>query len=155
MQIKTKTIRNLKIIEKELNFIPSGVVTLPLEVEIEQFATTFVYHNKNIYFFINDNELYRKILFGYISKFTAIQDSSIAKKSKQSTGNNYTLFYISISGIVKNIKEKNVINSVYQGFIQKYSGKLIDSEIKSKSFSKLVYIDTEEMTATEEIGLQI
>jgi len=114
MQIKTKTIRNLKIIEKELNFIPSGVVTLPLEVEIEQFATTFVYHNKNIYFFINDNELYRKILFGYISKFTAIKDSSIVKKSKQSTGNNYTLFYISISGIVKNIKEKNVINSFYQ-----------------------------------------
>ena len=154
MQIKTKTIRNLKIIEKELNTLPSGVVMLPLEVESEQFATTFVYHNKNIYFFINDNELYRKIVFGSISKFTAIKNSSISIKSKQSTDYNYTLFYISISGIVKNIKEKNTIDSVYQGFIQKYSGKLIDSDSKSKSFSKLVYIDTEEMTATEEIGLQ-
>ncbi|MCH9028351.1 MAG: hypothetical protein IH819_01800 [Bacteroidetes bacterium] len=109
MQIKTKTIRNLKIIEKELNTLPSGVVMLPLEVESEQFATTFVYHNKNIYFFINDNELYKKILFGSISKFTAIKDSSISKKSKQSTGNNYTLFYISLSGIVKNIKAKNLM----------------------------------------------
>ncbi len=152
MQIKTKTIRNLKIIEKELNSLPSGVVMLPLEEEFEQFATTFVYHNKNIYFFIKDNELYKEILFGSITKFTVIKDFSISKKSKQSTGNNYTLFYISLSGIVKNIKEKNLINSVYQGFIQKYSGKLIDSDSKSKSFSKLVYIDTEEMTAREEIG---
>ena len=152
MQIETKIIRNLKIIEKELNSLPSGVVMLPLEEEFEQFATTFVYHNKNIYFFIKDNELYKEILFGSITKFTAIKDSSITKKSKQSTGNNYNLFYISLSGIVKNIKEKKLIDSVYQSFIQKYSGKLIDSESKSKSFLKLVYIDTEEMTATDEIG---
>ena len=108
-----------------------------------------------MYFFINDNELYKKIQFGSISKFTVIKNSPISKKSKQSTDNYYTLFYISLSGIVKNIKEKNLINSVYQGFIQKYSGKLIESDSKSKSFSKLVYIDTEEMTATEEIGLHI
>ncbi len=152
MQIKTKTIRNLKIIEKELNSLLSGVVMLPLEVESEQIATIFVYHNKNIYFFINDNELYRKILFGSISKFTAIKHSSISKKSKLSTDSIYTLFYISISGIVKTIKEKKLIDSVYQSFIQKYSGRLIDSDSKSKSFSKLVYIDTEEMTATEETG---
>ena len=39
MQIKVKTIRNLEVIEKELNSIYSGVMVLLLEEDIEQIAT--------------------------------------------------------------------------------------------------------------------
>ena len=51
MQIKVKTIRNLEVIEKELDSISSGVIVLPLEEDFEQIATNFVYHDKNIYLF--------------------------------------------------------------------------------------------------------
>ena len=64
----------------------------------------------------------------------------------------YSLFSISVSGVIKKVTEKKLRNIIWQSFIQKYSGQLIDSESKSKSISRLVVLDTEEMTATEEIG---
>jgi hypothetical protein len=51
------------------------------------------------------------------------------------------------------VLEKKLINNIKQSFIQKYSGKLIESDSRSKSFSRLLYIDTEELTATEETGV--
>ena len=60
MQIKVKTIRNLEVIEKELDSISSGVIVLPLEEDFEQIATNFVYHDKNIYVFIQNKECYKR-----------------------------------------------------------------------------------------------
>jgi len=153
MQIKVKTIRNLEVIEKELNSIYSGVMVLLLEEDIEQIATNFVYHNKNIYVFIQKNELYRNLILGSVAKFTAIKDTAGKKKNKSDKENIYRLFYISVSGIIKNVREKKLINNIKQSFIQKYSGKLIESDSRSKSFSRLICIDTEELTATEETGV--
>jgi hypothetical protein len=130
VQIKVKKIRQLDIIEKELDSIASGVISLPLEEDFEQLATNFVYHNKNIYLFIQNKELYEDLKFGSAAKFTAIKDSSFDKKGKKDKQDIYRLFYISV----------------------KYSGQLIEAEAKSKSFSKLVYIDSEELVATEETG---
>ena len=79
MQIKVKKIRQLDIIEKELDSIASGVISLPLEEDFEQLATNFVYHNKNIYLFIQNKELYEDLKFGSAAKFTAIKDSSFDK----------------------------------------------------------------------------
>ena len=152
MHIKVKTIRNLEVIEKELNSISSGVMVLPLEEDFEQIATNFVYNNKNIYVFIQNNELYRNLKFDSIAKFTAIKDARLGKKIKNHKEDIYNLFYISVSGIIKNVREKKLINNIRQSFIQKYSGKLIESESKSKSFSRLICIDSEELTATEETG---
>ncbi|MGB5849455.1 MAG: hypothetical protein WBH40_13260 [Ignavibacteriaceae bacterium] len=152
MQIKVKTIRNLEVIEKELNSISSGVIVIPLEEDFEQIATNFVYDNKNIYVFIQNNELYRNVKFDSIAKFTAIKDTRLGKKINIDKEGLYSLFYISVSGIIKNVREKKLINNVKQNFIQKYSGKLIESESRSKSFSRLVCIDSEELTATEETG---
>ncbi len=153
MQIKVKTIRNLEVIEKELDSISSGVMVLPLEEDFEQIATNFVYHNKNIYMFIQKKELYKNLKLDSIVKFTAIKDTRLGKKNKKDNECIYSLFYISVSGIIKNVREKKLINNIKQSFIQKYSGKLIESESRSKSFSRLVYIDTEELTATEETGV--
>ena len=152
MQIKVNTIRNLEVIEKELNSISSGAMVLPLEEDFEQIATNFVYDNKNIYVFIQNNELYRNLKFDSIAKFTAIKDTRLGMKTKNEKESIYSLFYISVSGIIKNVSEKKLINNIKQSFIQKYSGKLIESESKSKSFSRLVCIDSEELTATEETG---
>jgi hypothetical protein len=153
MQIKLKTIRNLEIIEKELDSISSGVMVIPLEEDFEQVATNFVYYNKNIYMFIQNRELYKNLKLDSITKFTAIKDSSRGKKSKNDKEYIYRLFYISVSGIIKDVREKKLINSIKQNYIQKYSGKLIESDSRSKSFSRLVCIDTEELTATEEMGV--
>lgn len=153
MQIKVKTIRNLEVIEKELNSISSGVMALSLEEEFEQVATNFVYHNKNIYVFIQNKELYRNLKLESIAKFTAIKETTNRKKNKNDKESIYNLFYISVSGIIKNVREKKLINNIKQSFIQKYSGKLIESDSRSKSFSRLVYIDSEELTATEETGV--
>lgn len=153
MLIKVKTIRNLEVIEKELNSISSGVMALPLEEDFEQIGTNFVYHNKNIYVFIQNKELYKDLKLESITKFTAIRETTSRKKNKNDKESIYNLFYISVSGIIKNVREKKLINNIKQSFIQKYSGKLIESDSRSKSFSRLVYIDTEELTATEETGV--
>ncbi len=153
MQIKVKTIRNLEVIEKELNSISSGVMALPLEEDFEQVGTNFVYHNKNIYVFIQNKELYKNLKLESIAKFTAIKETTSGKKNKKDKESIYSLFYISVSGIIKNVREKKLINNIKQSFIQKYSGKLIESDSRSKSFSRLVYIDSEELTATEETGV--
>jgi len=153
MQIKVKTIRNLEVIEKELNSISSGVMVLSLEEDFEQIATNFVYHDKNIYVFIQNKELYKNLKLELIAKFTAIKETTRGKKNKNDKENIYNLFYISVSGIVKNVREKKLINNIKQSFIQKYSGSFIESDSRSKSFSRLICIDTEELTATEETGV--
>ena len=152
MQIKVKTIRNLEVIEKELNSVSSGVIALPLEEGFEQFATSFVYYKTNIFIFIQNKELYRNLKLGSIAKFTAIKEVSTTKKSKPLDENIYCLFSISVSGIVKNVEEAKLTNNIRQHFFEKYSGKLIDHESKSKSFSKLIYLDSEELIAIEEIA---
>ena len=153
MQIKVKTIRNLEVIEKELESISSGVMVLTLEEEFEQIATNFVYNDKNIYVFIQNKELYKNLKLESISKFTAIKETTHGKKDKSDKETIYNLFYISVSGILKNVREKKLINNIKQSFIQKYSGRLIESDNRSKSFSRLICIDTEELTATEETGV--
>ena len=84
---------------------------------------------------------------------SAIKETKRGKKNVSDKENIYNLFYISVSGIVKNVREKKLINNIKQSFIQKYSGKLIESDSRYKSFSRLVCIDTEELTATEETGI--
>jgi len=152
LQIKVKKIRQLDIIEKELDSIASGVISLPLEEDYEQLASNFVYHDKNIYLFIQNKELYEDLKFGSSAKFTAIKESSFDKKGKSDKQDIYRLFYISVNGILKKVDEKKLRDNIRQNFIQKYSGQLIEAEAKSKSFSKLVFIDSEELVATEETG---
>lgn len=152
MQIKVRKIRQLDLIEKELDSITSGVIALPLEEDFEQIATNFVYHDKNIYLFIQNKELYNDLKFGSSAKFTAIKEARFDKKSKSADEGIYKLFYISVNGVLKNAGEKKLRETIRQTFIQKYSGQLIESEGKSKSFSKLVFIDSEELVATEETG---
>jgi hypothetical protein len=152
MQIKSTIIRDLTIIEKELNSIISGVIMIPLDEDVKQVAANFIYHDKNVYIYLQDKELYDNLKFGTATMFTAIKDPASVTKTNKSNGSIYYLFYISVSGVIKKVTEKKLRNIIWQRFIQKYSGLLLDSESKSKSISRLVILDTEEMVATEEIG---
>ena len=152
MQIETKVLRDITVIEKELNSITSGVIMLPLDDDVEQIATNFIYHDKNVYIYIQDKELYDNLKLNTGTMFTAIKESASSRKSKKDNETIYSLFYISVSGILKKIAEKKLKNIIRQSFIQKYTGQLIDPDNKSKSFSRLVVLDTEEMIATEETG---
>ena len=152
MQIKVKTIRNLEVIEKELNSITAGVFLLSKNDDYFQFASSFVYYNTNIYFFIQDTDTTKNIELNSKARFIAIKEKGLAGKSADKDNIIYTVTSISVNGVLKRVEENKIKNNIKQSFIQKYSGKFIESGLKSKSFKKLFYIDSEELLAIEETG---
>jgi len=149
MQKKITTIRNLELVEKELNTATAGVISLSLQkTKFAQFATNFVYQDKNIFIFIDDEELLRSIKFDSLSRFTVLNQKTTDEKEESI----YRLFSILVTGNLREVEEKKVINDITQTYIQKYSGKLILPDDKSASMGKLVFVDSEELLAFEEIG---
>jgi len=62
MNKKIKVIRDLSLVEKELSSAQGGVVSITLQKDsFAQFATIFVYQNKNIFFYLDNEELLRTI----------------------------------------------------------------------------------------------
>jgi len=150
MQKKITTIRNLELVEKELNSATAGVISLSLQkTEFAQFATNFVYQDKNIFIFIDDEELLRGIKFDSLSRFTILKQQKTTDEKEESI---YRLFSILVTGNLREAEEKKVINDITQTYIQKYSGKLILPDDKIASMGKLVFVDSEELLAFEEIG---
>jgi len=149
MQKKITTIRNLELIEKELNSATAGVISLSLQMtKFVQFATNFVYQDKNIFIFIDDEELLKSIKFDSLSRFTVLNQKTTDKKEDSI----YNLSSILVTGNLKEAEEKKVINDITQTYIQKYSGKLILPENKTDSIGTLIFVDSEELLAFEEIG---
>ncbi len=64
----------------------------------------------------------------------------------------YRLFSITVTGDLREVEEKKVINDITQSFIQKYSGRLIHGNKDPESLGKLVFIDSIELIAYEETG---
>ena len=149
MQKKITTIRNLELVEKELNSATAGVISVSLQkAKFVQFATNFVYQDKNIFIFIDDEELLRSIKFDSLSRFTVLKQ----KTTKDKEESIYKLSSIQVTGNLREAEEKKVINDITQTYIQKYSGKLILPDDKTASMGKLVFVDSEELLAFEEIG---
>ena len=149
MQKKITTIRNLELIEKELNSATAGVISLSLQkTKFVQFATNFVYQDKNIFIFIDNEELLRSIKFDSLSRFTVLNQKTTDEKEESI----YRLFSILVTGNLREAEEKKVINDITQTYIQKYSGKLILPDDKIASMGTLVFVDSEELLAFEEIG---
>ena len=151
MQRKITTIRNLEIVEKELSSKEFGVITLSVIKEnyFTQFATNFVYQDKNIYLFIDDNELNRTLKIDSLAKFTVLKNKSNISFDKV---NLYNLFSITVTGMLKEVEEKKTVKAITQSFIQKYSGKLMISDKAAELKGKLYFIDSEELLAFDEIG---
>jgi uncharacterized Rmd1/YagE family protein len=125
------------------------VISLSLQnTEFVQFATNFVYQDKNVFIFIDDEELLRSIKFDSLSRFTVLNQKTTDEKEESI----YGLFSILVTGNLREAEEKKVINDITQAYIQKYSGELILPDDKSASMGKLVFVDSEELLAFEEIG---
>jgi nitroimidazol reductase NimA-like FMN-containing flavoprotein (pyridoxamine 5'-phosphate oxidase superfamily) len=151
MHRKISYIRDLEIIEKELNESSGGVLAFIVDSEnAMQYTTTFLYLDKNIYFFLDkDDEVCEKINFNGSASFTIVKDERLRKtKSKEES---YYLFSTTVVGTVKIVDEKKIIDDIKNRYFTKYNLKK-SSESKSGHGKELVMIDSEEIQAVEEEG---
>jgi shikimate kinase len=153
MNKKLKVIRDLSLVEKELNSTQGGVVSVLLKKEnFAQFATNFVYQNKNIFFYVDNEELLRTIKLDALAKFTILKDKNVTKELLEKKEPLYRLFSIVVTGVIREAEEQKTISNIAQTFIEKYSGKLIRDEKETPSPGKLMFVDSEELLAYDEIG---
>ena len=153
MTKKSKVIRDLNLVEKELSSAHAGVISVALRKEnFTQFATNFVYQNKNIFLYVDNEELLRTIKLDSVAKFTIYKDKNFTKELIEKNDPLYRLFSIVVTGIIREAEEQKTINNIAQSFVEKYSGKLIREEKENTSQGKLLFIDSEELLAFDEIG---
>ena len=148
MNRKINTIRDLVLVEKELGSANAGVISVSLLKEgFAQFATNFVYQNKNIFFYLENEELLRSIRLDSLAKFIILKDKNVSAEFTNKKDALYRLF-----SIVREAEEQKTIKNVAQSFIEKYSGKLLYSDKDNQPGGKLFLIDSEELLAYDEIG---
>ncbi len=149
MHRKISYIRDLEIIEKELNASSGGILAFNVDGEkVIQYTTTFLYLDKNIYFFLDkDDEIYEKVNFNGPASFSIIKDQRIKKKEVS-----YYLFSATVIGSIKLVDEKKTIDEIKNKYYSKYSLKK-SVESKSSDLKELVMLDSEEIQAVEEEGI--
>jgi len=153
MNKKIKVIRDLSLVEKELSSAQSGVVSVSLQKDsFAQFATNFVYQNKNIFFYLDNEELLRTIKFDALVKFTILKDKNVTKELIEKKDPLFRLFSVVVTGVIREAEEQKTIRDIDQSFIEKYSGKLILSGKETQTKGKLLFVDSEELLAFDEIG---
>jgi len=153
MNRKINTIRDLTLVEKELGSANAGVVSVSLKKDgFAQFATNFVYQNKNIFFYLDNEELLRTIKIDSLAKFTILKEKNVTKDLIDKKDSLYRLFSIVVTGSVREAEESRTIKDIAQSFIEKYSGKLLYSDKDNQLGGKLFLIDSEELLAYDEIG---
>jgi hypothetical protein len=153
MNKKIKVIRDLSLVEKELSSAQGGVISITLQKDsFAQFATIFVYQNKNIFFYLENEELLRTIKLDSPVKFTILNDKNVTKELIEKNDPLYRLFSIVVTGVVREVEEKKTIRDIDQSFIEKYSGKLLLSEKETQTKGKLLVVDSEELLAYDELG---
>jgi len=145
-------IRDIQHIEKELHTNPVGVLALNLkDDELVQTATTFLYQDKNIYFFLDDkDEIYDNMKFETDVKFILIKNEKL-KRNKPDFTPMYNILSISIAGLIKKVDDDKLLASLKKNYLKKYSSKPEEKE-KSLKTNRVIFIDTEEIQAFEEMG---
>ena len=154
MNKKIKTIRDLSLVEKELSSSRAGVISVPTisEHSFTQFASSFVYQDKNIFVFITNPDLLKILKYDSLARFTVIKEKNVSKDLVDKSDVLYRLFSVVVTGILKKAEEKKTIKEIEQSFIEKYTGKLLLPGKDSRSNGKLLFIDSEELLAFDEIG---
>lgn len=153
MNRKIITIRDLALVEKELGSTTAGVVSVTLKKEnFAQFATNFVFQNKNVFFYVENEELLRTIKLDAMAKFTILKDKNVTKELVDKTDTLYRLFSIVVTGSIREAEEQKTIKNIAQSFIEKYSGKLLFSDKDNQPKGKLLLVDSEELLAFDEVG---
>jgi nitroimidazol reductase NimA-like FMN-containing flavoprotein (pyridoxamine 5'-phosphate oxidase superfamily) len=142
-------IRNMEIIEAELKNAVAGLLSFSVsEDKIAQIPSTFIYLDKNIYlFFEEESELYDSLEINSLLSFSVIK----SEKGKKSAELNFTPVYRFISvklvGLTKKIDDLKLIDELNKALAAKYYKN--EPELKYKN---IIMIDTEEIQASEEIG---
>ena len=144
-------IRDIEIIEKELAACPAGIVALMLNNDkLYQFTTPYLYLDKNIYIFFEDeSELFQNLHFDSNVSFTIIKNEKV-KKIKNFTPT-YGILSINILGKIKIVDDQKIMEDVRQHYLSKYK-KNLEGEFDLTFLKKIIVIDTEEIHAAEEIG---
>lgn len=147
-------IRDLELIEKELNEAAAGVFALSIDDEkIIQFPTTFLYRDKNIYiFFNNDDEFYQSIKYNSSASFTIIKEEKIKRTRKIDFAPSYKIFSITLNGLVRKVDEEKTMAMLRQEYLAKYSKR---TDLDGKNIPMLaaaIIMDSDEFHAQEEIG---
>jgi general stress protein 26 len=152
MQKTISQIRDIEVIEKELMNNPIGVLALNLKDEkITQQAITFLYQDKNIYFFFKENdEEFEDIKLESHASFTIIKNDKIKKTTKTDFNPLYNILSITIAGLIKVVDDPKLVAALVGSYINKYSRQTEKEE--NLKLSKVIFIDTEEIQAYEEMG---
>lgn len=152
MQKIISQIRDIELIEKELMNNPIGVLALSLKDEkIAQEAITFLYQDKNVYFFFKENdEEFEDINMESNVSFTIIKYDKIKKAVKADFVPIYNITSIAITGLIKLVEDPKLAGLLVENYRNKYS-KEVKGEEETK-LTRVVFIDTEEIQAYDEIG---
>lgn len=153
MNRKIKIIRDLSLVERELGSAQAGVISVSLRKDsFAQFATNFVYQSKNIYIYLDNEELLRVIKLDALARFTILKEKNVTMELLDKKEPLNRLFSILVTGLIREAEEKKTISEIAQSFIEKYSGKLILPGNGTQTPGKLLFIDSEELLAFDEIS---
>ena len=149
-----KQIRDIEVIENELIGTHAGVLATHGEDDaVIQIPTTFLYKDKNLYvFFEEDSELYETFTFDSPVVFTIIKEEKLRKTKKTDNKPTYKYLSISISGMIRKVDETKTLDELKLAYAGKYSDRKEGSEFDFKSINKVAMVDTEEIKALEETG---
>lgn len=151
MSRNIQSVRNIELIEEELNSSIAGIVSfLSKEEKIIQIALTFIYFDKNIYISLqNEEELSEKINFEIKANFALLKNTSVKQNKSKKTKDVYKFFSVNIIGKMRKVDDQKLIEEFQRQYLLKYSLE----EKEDKDIKKNVYIiDTEEIQAFEETG---
>ncbi|MFO7527163.1 MAG: pyridoxamine 5'-phosphate oxidase family protein [Ignavibacteriaceae bacterium] len=148
------SIRDLKLIEKELIKEHSGAISIQLDDErIYQLASNFVYLDKNIYVFLQvDEDLYQQLRFGYSGSFTIHKFDNKFKEHDLFAESTYRLTSVTVNGVVREVEDKKLVDQIFELYNKKYSSNIALKEYMKEKILKPVMIDTEELLAFNEEG---
>jgi general stress protein 26 len=154
MRKSISQIRDLQFIENELETSPAGILAIYLENDkVIQLTTTFLYMDKNIYFFFTEkDEIFDSIKLENDVSFTTVRNEK-TRKNKDGFIPTYHVFSISISGSIKVVDDKKVIDDLCKRYVKKYSAE--GDEESASNFIRhnwILFIDTKEIQAFEESG---
>ena len=146
-------IRDLELIEKELQSSIAGVLALNLTSEkLVQLVTPYVYKDKNIFVFFNDDsEIIPAVHFDSPVSFTVLRYGKARKTKSMDYEPSYNIFSISIHGIVRKVDDLKLIDDVRQNYIRKYK-KSAQDKVDLLALNNLIIVDSEEIQALEETG---
>ena len=147
-------IKDVELIEKELNQTASGVLAFYSKAEtVVQDAVNFLYKDKNIFiFFDDDDEYYEKISLDSSVSFTTIRNGSLKHVENPQQSSLYYLFSVTINGIIKTVDDKKLVNFLLTNYSQKFTPASIKEPDDPQKPERILYIDSEEIQAFEEIG---